>query len=68
MAKVLQTRMVGYATDSTRHPLAPMEVVYDVEQPRPSLLQKAVVLVSLVACVAMLLNAIAFVLFDTRLF
>ena len=33
MAQVLQTRMVGYATDSTRHPMAPQEIVYEVEAP-----------------------------------
>lgn len=34
MAKqVLQTKMVGYATDRTGHAMAPMEVVYDVEAP-----------------------------------
>ena len=33
MAQVLQTRMVGYATDETRHPMAPQEIVYEVDAP-----------------------------------
>ena len=40
--------MVGYAPD-LRHPLAPPEVVYEVEaRPRPNWLQKSIVLVSLI--------------------
>lgn len=34
MAQAMKTRFVGFATDSTRHPLAPVEVVYEVERTR----------------------------------
>lgn len=32
---VLQTRMLGYATDRTGHVMAPQEIVYEVEAPAP---------------------------------
>ncbi len=35
MKQALQTRMLGYATDETRHPMAPQEIVYEVEAPVP---------------------------------
>ncbi|MGD9967057.1 MAG: hypothetical protein AB7T59_11080 [Hyphomonadaceae bacterium] len=30
--RVLRTKFIGYATDSSRHPLAPVEVVYQCEE------------------------------------
>lgn len=33
--QVLQTRMVGYATDRTGHVMAKPEIVYEVDHPRP---------------------------------
>lgn len=61
MTRVLQTRMLGYATDRTGHVMAPMEVVYDVDAPvrRPirNAIDFALGVVTVALCIAGLIYA-----------
>jgi len=63
---VLQTRNVGMQTHYSRHPLAPMEIVYECEEPpkrkmKTPLWARIIMPFVLLGCAYMILRAIVYI-------